>query len=141
MERQRKNGEDVREKREWRRTSYDGGIKESLTFIRYDVYVQTGSGDCHTSLNFRGGFPMCQGANITSSHLSLPIVGLRMSYKQTGAKTSGKLTLDISTTNSAQMEQECLVTHFPTVISLSLQSSHASKHPVPGCFPTISLML
>ncbi len=47
-----------------------------MTFVGYDVYVQTGGGDCHTSLNFRGGFPMCQGANITSSHLSLPIVCL-----------------------------------------------------------------
>ncbi len=99
--------------------THDGGGKESLTFAGYDVYVQTGGGDCHTSLNFRGGFPMCQGANITSSHLSLPIVCLWMSYTQAGANTSGKLTLDISTTNSAQMKQECLVTHFPTVSSLS----------------------
>lgn len=62
--------------------------------------------------------PACQGANITSSQLSLPIVGLWMSYTQAVAKTSGKLTLDISTTKSVEMEQKSPGSRFFTVKSL-----------------------
>lgn len=54
----------MRVKGEGRTASYDGGIKESLTFTRYDVYVQTGGGDCHTSLNFREGFCGSQCAKV-----------------------------------------------------------------------------
>lgn len=54
----------VREKGRGRRTNYDGVTKESLTFTGYDVYVQTGSGDCHTSLDFRGDFYGSQSAKV-----------------------------------------------------------------------------
>lgn len=57
-------GEDVREKGKGEKKNYDGGSKESLTFTGYDVYVQTGGKDCHTSLNFRGGFCGSQCAKV-----------------------------------------------------------------------------
>lgn len=52
------------EKGEGEKKNYDGSSKESLTFTGYDVYVQTGSEDCHTSLNFRGGFCGSQCAKV-----------------------------------------------------------------------------